>query len=180
MIEMGPTYFILSETPIEGFDLFGDAGALAQASDWLDQLAEAAGVRPLMDYFSMDPDEVDALFDGLDLTPEAGTAIQDPDDPDSDDQDDDDLDDSDPRLEPAQPEEWFTAEEGLTTIRALIAAVGKAPAPAVVDPFDPPPEAVLADLRTFESILEQLGSHEIRWHLGVDFGGQAEPQDDEL
>ena len=174
VIEMSAAYFIVSETPIEGFDLFVNGKALAHASDWLDQLAEGAGVRPLMDYFSMDPEEVDALFDGLNLEPgpangslppEDGAALAtaDLDDP------DDDFDPSDPTLEPAPPEEWFTAEEGLTTVRALIQAVQDAPTSAVVDPFDPTPDAILADLREFESVLDHLATAEIRWHLSVDF-----------
>ena len=165
---MSVAYVIVSETPIEGFDLFVNGKALAHASDRLDELAEAAGVRPLMDFFSMDPEEVDALFEGVDLAPGPG------DDPALSNEDDADGGDDAPDLadlmdEPPGAEEWYTADEGLVTVRALIQAVGAAPAPAVVDPFDPPTEAILADLREFESVLARLAADGIRWHLMVDF-----------
>jgi len=75
-----PAYSIISERPIDGFDLFGKGEAVALASDLLDQLAEDAGVRPLMDFFSMDPAEVASLFDGLNLEPDPeGTGAIEPD-----------------------------------------------------------------------------------------------------
>ena len=103
---MSAAYYIVSERPIEGFDQFVDGVALAHANDLLDRLAADAGVKPLIDFFSMDPEEVDSLFSelGLDAEPEAadgptpgGEVLT---------------------LEEAPPEVWFDALEGLTTIQA--------------------------------------------------------------
>ena len=152
-----PAYSIISERPIDGFDLFGKGEAVALASDLLDQFAEDAGVRPLLDFFSMDPAEVDALFDGLNL--EAAPELTDAPTPDAE----------IPTLEEAPLEEWFDPHEGLTTIRALIQAIEDQPTPEVPDPFDPHPEAVLADLREFETILDHLADEGVRWHLSVNF-----------
>ena len=154
---MSPAYSIISERPIRGYDLFGNGEAVALASDLLDRLAEAAEVRPLLDFFSMDPDEVDALFEGLNLAGEpepTGPA---------------DAGDEVPTLEEAPPEEWFDADDGLATVRALIQAVQDLPTPEPPDPFNPPPEAILTDLREFETILDYLAAEGVRWHLSVDF-----------
>ncbi len=152
-----PAYSIISERPIDGFDLFGKGEAVALASDLLDQFAEDAGVRPLLDFFSMDPAEVDALFDGLNL--EAAPELTDAPTPDAE----------IPTLEEAPPEEWFEPHEGITTIRALIRAVEDQPTPEVPDPFDPPSDAILANLREFEIVLNHLEAAGVRWHLSVDF-----------
>lgn len=192
---MGAAYFIVSEEPIEGFDTFVDGKALAHASDQLDTLAEAAGVRPLMDFFSMDPQEVDAIFDDLlaaegefgDL--EAGLADDDddeepphpagpngtpsmapsPDAPDANHPLAESL--ASIAAEETPPEEWYPAAEGLTTVHALIAAVEKLPEPESPDPAsgDPPPSAILTDLRAFAAVLDHLQAANIRWHLAVDF-----------
>lgn len=162
-----PAYSIISERPIDGYDLFGRAEAMAQANDLLDRLAAAAGVPTLMDFFSMDPAEVDALFDELGLAAE-GEADPDPDPAAGGIPAGPDPDDGVPALEDAPPEQWFAAADGLATVRALIASVEAIPAPAEPDPFDPDPAAVLADLHQFAAILGHLDTAGIRWHLSVD------------
>ena len=170
-----PAYSIISETPIDGYDLFGRGEAIAQANDFLDRLATDAGVRPLMDFFSMDPAEVDSLFGELGLDPSVEAATGDlKGDPDLG-LDRDDLPapvDGLPTFEDAPPEEWFTAEEGLTTVRALISAVAAQPTPdptQTPDSFDPTPDEILADLGEFVAVLDHLQTAGIRWHLAVDF-----------
>ena len=157
-----PAYFIVTEEPIDGFDLFGNGEALAFASDLLDRLAAGAGVRPLMDFFSMEPEEVETLFGMLGL--DAAGAEVTPDD-------EADLPvfpDTVPELDEAPPEAWFQAREGLATIQALIAAVEAQPETADEEADTPPRRAVLADLREFETILVGLAEGGIRWHLMVD------------
>ena len=54
------------------------------------------------------------------------------------------------------PETWFTAEQGLATVNALLAHVeGK--------------DAVSADLQEFARVLEEARKQQVRWHLGVDY-----------
>ena len=117
-----PAYSIVTERPIDGYDQFVRGEAVALASDLLDRLAAGAGVRPLLDFFSMDPGEVDALFDGLNLQlPEAGEG------PGMDADGAADPADTSPLLEETPPEEWFESREGLATIRALIQALQDQP-----------------------------------------------------
>lgn len=161
---MDVAYFIVSERPVDGYDLFGlDGGgrALAHANDLLDRLAAGAGVRALMDFFSADPGELDGLLGlaGIDAG-EVGDGSADP-------------DDGLPTLDGPPAEEWFAASDGLATVRALIDAVAALPPPAAVDPFEPSADAIAADLHGFESILDRLDAEGVRWHLSVDFGGDG-------
>ena len=157
-----PAYSIISEEPVDGYDLFGEAEALAAGNDLLDRLAGAAGVPTLMDFFTMEPAEVDALFDLLALDPthpdstEDGTleqtaAVA------------EDL--ADPVEAP--PVIWFDPDAGLRTVRALRQALQDQAEPESAD--DPPHATLLADLREFETILNLLAAKGIRWHPGVDF-----------
>ena len=156
-----PAYSIISEAPIDGYDLFGQAEALAAGNDLLDRLAAEAGVPPLMEFFTMEPEEVDALFDLLALDPE--TAADPPEAAASE------PTGAEPHDEAAEPPPliWFPADVGLVTVRALIAAVTALPDPE--SPADPSSAALLTDLGEFESILQLLEGKGIGWHLGIDF-----------
>lgn len=56
----------------------------------------------------------------------------------------------------AGPEPWFTAEQGLATVTALLAHFKDE-------------NAVTADLQEFARVLEEARKHQVRWHLGVDY-----------
>ena len=56
----------------------------------------------------------------------------------------------------AAPEAWFTAEQGLATVNALLAHVQDK-------------SAVVSDLQEFARVLEEARRHQVRWHLGVDY-----------
>ena len=161
---MGAAYSIVSERPIDGFDLFVRGEAVAGASDHLERLAAAAGVRTLMDFFSMEKAEVDALFELLSLDPNAAegeeeTQATEPPSP---------AGDEVPTLDEAPPEIWFEARDGLATVHALIEAISNQPTPEH-DPYEPTPEAILDDLKKFAAVLDHLATEGIRWHLAVDF-----------
>ena len=53
---MGAALYVALEREIPDFDPFLNGKALSQASDQLDTLAASLGVRPLMEFFSADPD----------------------------------------------------------------------------------------------------------------------------
>ena len=53
---MGAALYIALERQIPDFDPFLNGKALSQASDQLDTIATSLGVRPLMEFFSADPD----------------------------------------------------------------------------------------------------------------------------
>lgn len=56
-------------------------------------------------------------------------------------------------------EQWFTAEDGLRTVRALIVEAEKGKMG----------QRILDDLAKFERVLEAAYEHGVRWHLAVDF-----------
>jgi hypothetical protein len=132
---MGVALFIVPEREIPGLDVFVNGKALGHSEE-LDRLAERAGVRPLMGFFSQDPAEAAAFFEdeGIDA-PEDGFPL----------------------------EEWFPAEEGLTTIRGLLSYLEANPAEV------PDSSGLIEDLKEFESLLGRLASEGVGWHLSVDF-----------
>lgn len=58
-----------------------------------------------------------------------------------------------------RPEKWFAASSGLTTIRALIRHLEEKPRAV------PDSEAVIEDLKSFQSALQRAKKAGIRWHL---------------
>ena len=68
---MGAALYIALERQIPGFDPFLNGKALSQASDELDAIATSLGVRPLMEFFSADPDmAAEFLDDGTEAPPQ--------------------------------------------------------------------------------------------------------------
>lgn len=60
-------------------------------------------------------------------------------------------------------EEWFSAAEGLKTVRALAAHLQAHPDAA------PQSEEILEDMKEYERILSRFEKEGIRWHLAIDF-----------
>jgi hypothetical protein len=84
-------YYVVFEKEIPGFDPSVNGKAAAGAADLLDALAKRRSVPTLMSYFSVSAEEVAALA-------------------------------ADHGLDPGQApaEKWFSAEDGLKTIDAII------------------------------------------------------------
>ncbi len=57
---MSAALFIVPEREVPGLDVFVNGKALGHAKE-LDGLAERAGVHPLMDFFSVDPESAAAF-----------------------------------------------------------------------------------------------------------------------
>lgn len=92
---MSVAYYVVLNTEGEvDFETFVNGKSLGRHGACLEGIAKSLGLRPLMDYFSMDPDELEGYLDP-------------------------DMEDSD--LPPPPPEEWFDAQEGLATVVGLIA-----------------------------------------------------------
>ncbi len=157
---MGVAYFIVPEREVEGLDTFVNGKFLAQCK-YLNGLAAEAGVRPLMDYFSMSPEDMNDLLGSEEEDQPTG-----------------DL----------EPEKWFEAGEGLVSVRGLIAWLEAGPVDLPDDPvpeeyaelaedFDglssdlpaPGQSDVIEDLREFEDVLTRLASEGVRWHMAIDF-----------
>lgn len=129
-------YFIVTDKEVEGLDTFVNGKAVAHASEkGLAKLCGQLEVRPLTDFISQSPEELAELLDDL------GSDVP----------------------EPLPEEAWFTPEEGLMTVRALIAHLSGNPgalrnAVAIVD-----------ELREYEAVLSRLIGPGVRWHFSVDF-----------
>ncbi len=104
---MGAALFIVAERTVEGLDTFVDGKAPARcrpagakrrfgkaSARHLEHLAREAGVRPLMEFFSMSPESFEALIADEGVEPPPGEL---------------------------PPEQWFPAAEGLATVRGLLA-----------------------------------------------------------
>ncbi len=132
---MSVAFYIVPEREIEGFDCFVNGKAVAHASEKkLAKICQSLGVKPLTSFYSQDPEELAALLEGEGL--EAGGY------PD---------------------QEWFEAEEGVTTVAALIGYLRTNPE-KLSDA-----EAVLDDLEQYKRVLERLASERVRWYLALDF-----------
>ena len=137
-IDMGAALYITLENEDAGVDNFVDGKALSRVEDHLVAVAHELGVRPLMEFYSMS--EEDFLEEARQFNTLAG--VTDP--------------------SPYQ-EQWFTAEEGLSTLRALLSYVQRT-RDAFVDA-----DSVIVDLQNFVDVLEEAASRGIRWHLSVDY-----------
>jgi hypothetical protein len=128
-----PAFYIVLEEKIPGVDAVGLEGrALSKHSDSLQALANEAGVKPLTSFFSVDKSEVEGL-----LGDAVGAEFEIPD------------------------KQWFPAAEGLSTISALLIAVGSH--------NTPDSEKLMNELKQFKTVLDAAQARKIGWHLGIDY-----------
>ncbi len=126
---MGAALYIVLEKEIPSVDTIIDGKMLSRAEKHLAETAKRLGVRPLMEFFSVGPDEAAGFLGG------EGAEIEIP------------------------AEQWFSAEEGLRTVQALL------------DEVDSSSESRAAkdDLLGCERVLREAQKHGVRWHLALDF-----------
>ena len=133
---MSAALYIVLERKEPGLDTYVDGKALSRATAELETLAQALQVTPLMSFFSVNPEELLAEVEGLGAElPNAAL--------------------------PA--EEWFSATDGLATVRTLLQHVDANP-----DSVPSGPE-VANELTGFAHLLEQAERIGVRWHLAVDY-----------
>ena len=130
-----PSLYIVVEKKIPGADNYVNGNSLSKHNDELEKMAKRLGVKPLMSFFSMSNEELSSLEEeyAIDLGKAKRTTA----------------------------DKWFTAEEGLRTVNALLENLT---ALKLKDAA-----RVEADLREFVSVLELAGANSIRWHLAVDY-----------
>jgi hypothetical protein len=126
---MGAAFYIALEKTIPDVDTMIDGKMLSKAEKHLAEAAKRLGIRPLMDYFSASADEAADLL-GEDV---AGIDVP--------------------------GGQWFSAEEGLQTVEALLAE-------ADVNPDLKPAKD---DLLGCQRVLREAQRHAIGWHLAIDF-----------
>lgn len=132
---MSSALYIVLERKIPGVDGFVNGKFLAGHNNELEEMSKRLEVRPLMSFFSMSNEELSSL--------EKEYAI--------------DLGKAKSRT----ADTWFTAEEGLRTVNALLQNLSSLKLEDVA--------RVEADLREFVSVLELAKANCIRWHLAVDY-----------
>lgn len=134
---MGLAWYIAAEREVAGLEIFANGKCIAHADEQrLEQLCLELGVSPLMDFFSVDPQETEALLEAY-------------------------LDqDEEPLSTP--DEQWFDADDGLMTVRALEHHLQRQPGKLDNQ------QAVLQELTEYRAILEVLQQHQVRWHLAID------------
>lgn len=134
---MGLAWYIAAEREVAGLDSLANGKSIAHADEQrLEQLCLELGVSPLMDFFSVDPQETEALLEAY-------------------------LDQDEEPLSTPE-EQWFSANEGLITVRALEQHLQEKPGRLDHQ------QAVLQDLAEYRAILEVLQHHQVRWHLAID------------
>ncbi len=126
---MGSALYIALEENIPDLDTIIDGKMLSKAEKHLAKVAKRLGVRPLMEFFSTGGDEAADLL-GDDM---AGIDI------------------------PAA--QWFSAEEGLKTVDALLGEAERSPEL----------KAAKDDLLGCQRVLREAQKHGVRWHLAIDF-----------
>ena len=126
---MGAALYIALEKEIPGTDTMIDGKMLSRAEKHLAKAAKRLGVRPLMEFFSAGAGEAADLL-GEDV---AGIEIPDT--------------------------QWFSAEEGLRTVDALLSEADASP----------DLRATKDDLLGCQRVLREALKHGVRWHLAIDF-----------
>lgn len=129
-----PSYYVILEREIPGFDVYVNGHALSKESNRLERLGKQIGVKPLLSFFSVSQGELTSLLDGADPA---------------------DLDIK------SEKEQWFSAEDGLNTVRALMDHLRKTQS---TDKGQ-----LINELREFERVLVAAHEQNIGWHLGIDY-----------
>ena len=128
------SYYIVLEKKIPNLDIYVNGNALARDSDSLEKLAKEIGVTSFLSFFSASPAEVNSLLDGETIE-SLGIKV------------------------PA--EKWFSAKEGLHTVRRLINHLEK------LEPSRS--NRSLSNLKEFERVRDAANQGGVRWHLAIDY-----------
>ncbi len=128
--------YIVVEGEDPGFNTFVNGRSLARHEDAVERLALSLGVRPLIEYFSADENSMALLI-------EEGAG-------------DHEL------IRRLPPPQWYSAEDGLATVRALRASLEREPQQLGSEGV-----RVLAELGEYAEVLEKTADRGLRWHLAV-------------
>lgn len=128
--------YIVVEGEDPGFDIFVNGRALARNEDAVEKLALRIGVKPLLEFFSADENSMALLI-------EEGAG-------------DPDL------LKRLPPTQWYSPNEGLKTVHALLRALSDEPQQLGTEG-----ELVLSELAEYAVVLEKTAARNLRWHLAV-------------
>lgn len=128
--------YIVVEGEDPGFDIFVNGRSLARHEDAVEKLALQLGVRPLIEFFSADENSMALLI-------EEGAGDQE-------------------LLQRLPPPQWYSPEDGLRTVRALLEALTEDPQLLGTEG-----KQVISELREYAEVLEKTSERKLRWHLAV-------------
>jgi len=128
--------YIVVEGEDPGFDIFVNGRSLARHEDAVEKLALQLGVRPLIEFFSADENSMALLI-------EEGAGDQE-------------------LLQRLPPPQWYSPEDGLRTVRALLEALTEDPQLLGTEG-----KQVISELREYGEVLEKTSERKLRWHLAV-------------
>ncbi len=133
---MAASLYIVVEGEDPGFDIFVNGRALARNEEALDRFAATLRVNPLLNFFSADENSMALLLEQGAGDPEWSRHLPQP--------------------------QWFTASDGLATIRKLIEFLSERPAAVGSETFP-----ILLELREYERVLQKTAERGLRWHLAA-------------
>jgi len=128
--------YIVVEGDDPGFDIFVNGRSLARHEDALERLALRLGVKPLIEFFSADENSMSLLI-------EEGAGDRD-------------------LIRRLPPPQWYPADDGLKTVRGLVAALQDEPQQLGTEG-----EQVVSELLEYVVVLEKTQARDLRWHLAV-------------
>ncbi|MBS1815863.1 MAG: hypothetical protein JSS87_13390 [Acidobacteria bacterium] len=133
---MAASMYIVVQGEDPGFDIFVNGRALARNEDALEKLALAIGVKPLIEFFSADNNSMALLI-------EEGAGNPD-------------------LMQKLPPPQWYSGEEGLATVEALLREFEVHPAAIGSET-----ELVREELLEHATVLHKVAARGMRWHLAV-------------
>lgn len=128
--------YIVVEGEDPGFDIFVNGHALARNEDALEKLALRLNVKPMLEFFSADQNSMALLLEEGAGDPEWAKTLP--------------------------PPQWFSPEEGLVTVCALLDYLKDAPALLGSET-----EPVVSELAEYAFVLEKTVRRNLRWQLAV-------------
>jgi hypothetical protein len=128
--------YIVVEGEDPGYDIFVNGHALARNEDALEKLAVRLNVKPLLEFFSADQNSMALLLEEGAGDPEWAKTLP--------------------------PPQWFSPEDGLVTIRALLDYLRSASSVLGSET-----EPVASELTEYAQVLEKTVQRNLRWQLAV-------------
>lgn len=128
--------YIVVEGEDPGYDIFVNGHALARNEDALEKLALRLGVKPLLEFFSADQNSMALLLEEGAGDPEWARTLP--------------------------PPQWFSPEDGLATVSALLNFLKQAPGTLGSET-----ELVVTELADYVRVLEKTARYNLRWQLAV-------------
>ena len=129
---MSVAYYIVLDNDEPGFDAFVNGKFVAKEATKLDVICNKLGIRKFDDFLTMSEDDISDML---------GEEVE---------------------LPEGEEEQWFTADEGIAFVNALITHLKENPKDVKN------PEGVLEDLAEYADIFEKAKNVGANWHLNMD------------